>query len=135
MENQTKRDVERGLLLKLRESVNEQEELDWVQAELARLEADEPAGTISEHIINAVDDAVGFLAERCDLLAVQVEIEPALWKVVCLDGEFDALFAEAELMDFARNERHRRATPNGELAAERAAEAIRLIAQSGGGAL
>jgi hypothetical protein len=38
MENQTKRDVERGLLLKLREAVNSQEELDWVEAELAQLD-------------------------------------------------------------------------------------------------
>ncbi len=38
MENQTKRDVERGLLLKLREAVNSQEELDWVEAELAILD-------------------------------------------------------------------------------------------------
>ena len=135
MENQTKRDVERALLLKLRESVNEQEELDRVQAELARLEADEPAGTISEHIINTVADAVGFLAERCDLLAVQVEIQPALWKVVSLDGEFEALFKELDLVDFARGERHRHSRPSDELGAEPAAESVGLVTQSGGGAL
>ncbi len=187
MENQTKRDVERGLLLKLRETVNSQEELDWVEAELARLEAEEPtcgtdghtidtvaeavacleqrgfavvqvqtlpalwevacredafSGTYTEsevvqmargeqalHLmrsqagvnslasshaeqrgekpapITTVADAVGFLAERCHLLGVQVEIDPTLWKVVSLDGEFEALFTEAALMDFAHDER------------------------------
>ena len=40
MENETiNSEKERALLLKLREAVNTQEEFDWVQAELARLDS------------------------------------------------------------------------------------------------
>ena len=187
MENQTKREVERALLLKLRGTVNYKEEYDWVLAELAALDAEERAADSSNSIntvadaalfleqrcdyrvvqlqidpplwevdgrydmfsgtyteteviqlargeqalrqtrseaarsdsvacpqvqpsresrpINCVADAVGFLAECCDLLAVQLEIVPPLWNVVSLDGEFEALFSDVELMDFARDER------------------------------
>ena len=58
--------------------------------------------------IKSIADAVGFLAEKRDLIAVQLEIVPPLWKVVSLDGEFEALFSDLELMEFARNERDMR---------------------------
>ena len=135
MENQTKRDVERALLLKLREDVNSQEELDLVEADLAHLEAEAPAGNSNGHLINSLANAVEFLAERCDLLAVQLEIDPPVWKVVSLDGEFEALFTDAELVEFARDERDSRVEPVGELGAESAAEPFHLVAQSPGGAL
>ena len=35
MENQTKRDVERAVLLKLREAVNSPDEFEWVESQLA----------------------------------------------------------------------------------------------------
>jgi hypothetical protein len=40
MENQTKRELERALLLKLRDTVNSKEEFEWVETELARLDAE-----------------------------------------------------------------------------------------------
>ncbi|MBI3852695.1 MAG: hypothetical protein HY298_20770 [Verrucomicrobia bacterium] len=49
-------------------------------------------------------DAVSFLEQHCDL-AVQLEIVPALWKVVSLDGEIDAVFTDAEIVNFAQGER------------------------------
>jgi hypothetical protein len=39
MENKFNRETGRALLLKLREAVNSQEEFEWVQAQLARLDA------------------------------------------------------------------------------------------------
>ena len=44
MEKKTQRELERALLLKLREAVNSKEEYEWVEAELAHLEADGAGG-------------------------------------------------------------------------------------------
>lgn len=44
MENQTKRELERALLLKLREAVNSKEEYEWVEAELALLDSPQAGG-------------------------------------------------------------------------------------------
>jgi hypothetical protein len=44
MEKKTQRELERALLLKLREAVNSREEFEWVEAQLARLEANEAGG-------------------------------------------------------------------------------------------
>lgn len=105
MENKTLRETERELLLKLREAVNSQEEFERVEAELAALSAEEANAALEPTPINSVADAVGFLAEQSDLLAVQLEIIPPLWKVFSLDGEYEALLSDIELMDFARDER------------------------------
>jgi hypothetical protein len=108
MENKTFSDTERDILLKLREAVNSQEEFDWVEAELAALSAQEANAALKPTPINSVADAVEFLEEQCDLLAVQVEIVPPLWKVVRLDGAYEAMFSDIGLMDFARGERNAR---------------------------
>ncbi len=53
-------------------------------------------------------DAIAFLEERCGCLVVQVEIVPPLWKVVSLDGEFEAVLSDTELVSYACTERNRR---------------------------
>jgi hypothetical protein len=54
--------------------------------------------------INTVPEAIVFLEEWRGYLAVQLEIIPRLWKVVSLDGEFEAVFTDSELIGFARTE-------------------------------
>ena len=109
MENKTlKSDTERDVLLKLREAVNSQEEFEWVEAELAALSAREANAALKPTPINSVADAAGFLEEQCDLLAVQMEIVPPIWKLARRDGTYEALFSDIELMDLARSERNTR---------------------------
>jgi hypothetical protein len=109
MENKTfKSDTERDVLLKLREAVNSQEEFEWVESELAALSAQEANTALKPTPINSVAEAVAFLEEQCDLLAVQIEIVPAIWKLARRDGAYEALFGDIDLMDLARSERNTR---------------------------
>jgi hypothetical protein len=104
MENQTKRELERGLLLKLRDEVNGQAEFEYVEAELARLDAEGTGAGGKPQPPETVAEAVALLEEWRGYLAVQVEIVPALWKVVSLDGNFEEVFTDSELISFARTE-------------------------------
>jgi hypothetical protein len=49
MENQPNRETERALLLKLREAVNSQEEFEYVNAELARIDNQEVSHGSTAH--------------------------------------------------------------------------------------
>ena len=55
-----------------------------------------------------IADAIAFLEEHCGCVVVQVEIVPPLWKVVSLDGEFEAVLSDTELVGYAYAERNRR---------------------------
>ena len=62
MENKTNIEAERELLLKLRESVNYQDEFEWVEAELAALEAESGSKSSSRangHRARPTDSALG----------------------------------------------------------------------------
>lgn len=58
MKNQTKREMERELLLKLRDAVNSREEFDWVESELARLGALEAPTAPRRQRVERTMDAV-----------------------------------------------------------------------------
>ena len=111
MENKTLREQERALLLKLREAVNSQEEFDYVEAELARLNPEEATAGSSGHPISTVADAVRFLEARCHYLAVQVEIVPPLWEVISRQEVFAGTYTATEVIQLARGKYARLAVP------------------------
>ena len=76
--------------------------------------------------ISTVADAINFLEGECALLAVQLEIVPPLWKVVSLDGGFGAEFSDAEIINFARDERAIRVKLGEELDRYSTADPVRL---------
>jgi hypothetical protein len=54
-------------------------------------------------------DAAAWLEEFCGLRAVQIEIQPSLWKLFNRDRHFDEVFTATELFNFARQEQERQA--------------------------
>ena len=116
MENKTNHELEREHFLKLQKAeANSNEELERIEAEIARIHAHEAERLRNPQPINTVADAITFLEAQCDYLAVQLdEIVPPHWKVVSVDGEFDEVFAADEVINFARNQRdtlYARSTP------------------------
>jgi hypothetical protein len=78
--------------------------------------------------IGTVADAIAFLEGQCACLVVQLEIVPPLWKVVSIDGAFEALLGDAELIQHARAEPPAEAGPSGDGAVNQSPDA------GGGGA-
>src|SRR5437899_3020625 len=108
MENKTKHDWERDLLLKLREVVNEKDGFDYVEAELASLGFFEAGRVFDRQPIDTMDDAIRFLQQECSYLVAQMEVVPPHWKVVSLDGQFDKVLESDEMINFAREQRDAR---------------------------
>ena len=55
--------------------------------------------------ILSVAEAIQTLEDQGRYLAVQLEIEPLLWKVVSLDGEFEDMLTAQQMLAFVRQER------------------------------
>src|ERR1041385_2820231 len=102
MENKTKHEWQRDLLLKLREVVSEKEEFDYVEAELASLGFFEAGRVFDRQPIDTMDDAIRFLHQERSYLVAETEFVPPHWKVVSLDGQFDKLLESDEMINFAR---------------------------------
>ena len=105
MENKNFHELERERVLGLREDFNRKEELKRIGDEIARIHSEQVERSQSRQPIDTVADAIGFLEEHCNYLAVRLDVVPVEWKLVSLDGEFEVLFTEDKLIDFARDER------------------------------
>ena len=60
---------------------------------------------MNQALIWTVAEAIALLEGRCAYLVVPLEIVPPLWRVVSLDGEFEAVLSDAELIQHAQAER------------------------------
>jgi hypothetical protein len=112
MENQTIHEQEQELQLRLERILNSQASWDSIERALNRLANQHPEarftvaedGTVAVHMQTrpSVAEAVQNLESQGNYLAVQIEIQPSLWKVVSLDREFEAVFSAAEMTKFAQ---------------------------------
>ena len=121
MKNQTTAQQQQKLLPKLPNAVQNQNQFSVFEAEARSSEGSWPKARPSEtnrseaqaklnhsepkhNPFSTLQEAIEFLEEKCGFVVVQVEIVPALWKVVSLKGRFKATVGYNELIGFALSE-------------------------------
>jgi hypothetical protein len=114
MKNQTTRQQQQTLVVKLAETLQSQgqsrvseAEGQWAEARNSEtgLSQAEAAECVSkQNRFSTLQEAIEFLEEKCGFVVVQVEIVPAVWEVVGLKGSFRATLAYNQLIGFAMSE-------------------------------
>jgi hypothetical protein len=114
MKNQTTRQQQQTLLVKLPEALKSQSqyrvseaEAQWPEArnsETGLSGAGAAEGVCKQNRFSTLQEAIEFLEEKCGFVVVQVEIVPAVWEVVGLKGRFRATLGYNELIGFAMSE-------------------------------
>lgn len=104
MKNQTSREQQQALSVQLPEAVQSRQQPRLAEAELGRSKPATPANSAKCQRFSPLLDAIEFLEGQCGFLVVQIQIVPALWRVVGPDRGFGINVDYEQLLAFANSQ-------------------------------